>query len=364
MNPVSSVSKNQRIVHALLGWFSKNARALPWRNTRDPYAIWISEIMLQQTQVKTVIPFWEHWMKNLPTIQSLACARPGKVLKLWEGLGYYTRARNLQKAAQEICCKHDGKFPREFDAILDLPGVGRYTAGAIASIAYNEPKPILDGNVVRGLTRVFGIKTNPREKETNAQLWKLAEDLVHRAAELEANFTIHDSRFTHRVSHFNQSLMELGALVCTPRQPKCSDCPLKTICVALQENQIELIPNLTKRAEPTRCKFVAFVIEKKGCYLVQQRPLKVVNANLWEFPNFEVGDGEKIPPQFDMSTNAPLCTIKHSITRYRITLEVFRAKPVSWKNLEGQWLCLADLQRLAFSTAHRRILKVLASLNE
>ena len=171
-------SKLQKLVPLLLNWFSKNERDLPWRKTRDPYAIWVSEIMLQQTQVKTVMPYWERWMHKLPTIKSVAAANPDKIHKLWEGLGYYTRARNLQKAAQMILRERAGKFPENFDDVLSLPGIGRYTAGAICSIAFNQPKPILDGNVIRVLTRIFGIAENPREKVTNQLLWQIAEELV------------------------------------------------------------------------------------------------------------------------------------------------------------------------------------------
>src|SRR3954465_332219 len=157
-------------VTALLHWFDKNARDLPWRRTRDPYAIWISEVMLQQTQVKTVIPYWERWMRELPTVARLAKAKPERVLKLWEGLGYYSRARNLQKAAQLIIAEHDRVFPREFEKVLDLPGIGRYTAGAICSIAFGAPKPIVDGNVARVLARYLGIRGDPKSSETNAAL--------------------------------------------------------------------------------------------------------------------------------------------------------------------------------------------------
>ncbi len=177
--------KAQKLVPLLLGWFSENARDLPWRRTQDPYAIWVSEIMLQQTQVKTVLPFWERWMRELPTIKAAAHASSDRIHKLWEGLGYYTRARNLQKAAQMILEKHGGKFPETFDEILELPGIGRYTAGAISSIAFNQPMPILDGNVIRVLTRIFGIDKDPREKETNQLLWRLAEELVVLASKLK-----------------------------------------------------------------------------------------------------------------------------------------------------------------------------------
>ena len=185
-NPKSEIRnpKSKRLVPLLLDWFAANARDLPWRRTRDPYAIWVSEIMLQQTQVKTVIPFWERWLRELPTIEAAAKAPSAKIHKLWEGLGYYTRVRNLQKAAQAIVKHHDGKFPENFDEVLALPGIGRYTAGAICSIAFNQPKPILDGNVIRVLTRIFGIADNPKEKAANAKLWQLAEALVSIAGEI------------------------------------------------------------------------------------------------------------------------------------------------------------------------------------
>ncbi|MEO5802819.1 MAG: A/G-specific adenine glycosylase [Verrucomicrobiota bacterium] len=348
MNSVNSV-KNQFVIRALLKWFSQNARDLPWRKTRDPYAIWVSEIMLQQTQVKTVIPFWERWMRELPTIQTLAKAKPENVLKLWEGLGYYTRARNLQSAAKMIYEKHSGKFPETFDDILALPGIGRYTAGAICSIAFNQPKPILDGNVIRVLTRVFGIRGNPRGKETNAQLWGLAEQLV--------------SNSKLSCSSLNQSLMELGALICTPRQPKCFICPLRKSCVAFKENLIEQLPNLEKRVSSTNRRFTAFVVENEARFLVQQRPAKVVNARLWEFPNVEITNGETFPANkvFEVASDAsPLCTIKHSITHYRITMEVFRAELRSKEIPVGKWLRVSELRKLAFSSAHRKILHLLA----
>ena len=240
----------------MLDWFAQNARDLPWRRTRDPYAIWVSEIMLQQTQVKTVIPYWERWLRELPTVESLADAPPAKIHKLWEGLGYYTRVRNMQKAAQQIVAEQSTgrsrgdeaqtekncepphvvsyKFPDNFDAVIALPGVGRYTAGAICSIAFNQPAPILDGNVIRVLTRVFGIAENPKEKTTNAQLWKLAEDLVITAANLKSS----TSHFALHTSHLNQSLMELGALICTPRNAQCAICPVKTLCVAFREGRV------------------------------------------------------------------------------------------------------------------------------
>jgi A/G-specific adenine glycosylase len=358
-------TKNSKLVAALLDWFAANARDLPWRRTRDPYAIWISEIMLQQTQVKTVIPFWTRWLRELPTIEAAANAPSEKIHKLWEGLGYYTRVRNLQKAAQVIVEKYDAKFPEKFDDVLALPGIGRYTAGAICSIAFNQSKPILDGNVIRVLTRIFGIAENPKEKQTNTRLWQLAEELVK-----------HSSLVTHHsslsCSHLNQSLMELGALICTPRNPKCEFCPVKTLCLAFKENRVDELPNLGKREAAIARRFVAFVIEHKGKFLVRQRPAGIVNAHLWEFPNAEVGARLCEPQQVVAEFNVlrvtdprsvklePLCTVKHSITRYRMTLEAFHVRlKNSPKKLAGVWLLPKEFDSLAFSSAHKKLASLL-----
>ena len=382
------------LVPRLLKWFAANARDLPWRRTRDPYAIWVSEIMLQQTQVKTVIPFWNRWLRELPTIEAAAQAPSAKIHKLWEGLGYYTRVRNLQKAAQQIVKSGKRKaesgnsvcqFPEKHDDVLALPGIGRYTAGAICSIAFNQPTPILDGNVIRVLTRIFGIAENPKEKETNRLLWQIAEDLVSRAKktkEAKVEFTSQPSRpsrDTASCSHLNQSLMELGALVCTPRNAQCLVCPVKKYCVAFKESRTEELPNLGKRETATARRFVAFVIERNGKFLVRQRPAGVVNAHLWEFPNAEVGTRLPEPQQCAKSKASsdlpavvlaellrvgdprsirlkPLITVKHSITRYRITLEAFSvslAKRPAKAN--DRWLAPAEFDSLAFTAAHKKL---------
>jgi A/G-specific adenine glycosylase len=345
------------LVPRLLRWFAANARDLPWRQTRDPYAIWVSEIMLQQTQVKTVIPFWERWLRELPTIQAAAEAPSAKIHKLWEGLGYYTRVRNLQKAARLIVEKHDGQFPEKFDDVLALPGIGRYTAGAICSIAFNQPTPILDGNVIRVLTRVFGIAENPKEKPANARLWRLAEELV-------INSKLKNKNSKLCCSHLNQSLMELGALVCAPRNPQCGLCPVKRLCVAFQESRVEELPNLGKRETATARRFVAFVVGRNGRFLVRQRPAGAVNAHLWEFPNVEVnGAKPDVPEVFKSEFGSvpekvsPLATVKHSITRYRITLEAFRADlgGASPSDTVGVWKTPAQMRRLAFTAAHKKL---------
>jgi len=344
--------------------------------------------MLQQTQVKTVLPYWERWMRELPTIQSAAKANPAKLHKLWEGLGYYTRVRNLQKAAQQIIAEHEGTFPQTFDDILALPGIGRYTAGAIASIAFNQPHPILDGNVIRVLTRIFGIRENPREKKTNAKLWRIAHELVKAATkpeisgtrETRANFlpllgeragvravVAQDS--SNSCSHFNQSLMELGALICLPRSPQCETCPVSKLCVARKLKLQEQLPNLGKRTKTTARRFVAFVLEHDGKFLVRQRPDGIVNGHLWEFPNVEVGARHSGPQrgQRELGLNglksSLLCTIKHTITRYRITLEAYRAKlPDRRPALPGAWLLPAKLEKLAFSSAHKKILNQIKAI--
>jgi A/G-specific adenine glycosylase len=373
----------KRLVPLLLDWFAANARDLPWRRTRDPYAIWVSEIMLQQTQVKTVIPFWTRWMRELPTIEAAAKAPSAKIHKLWEGLGYYTRVRNLQKAAQQIVAQQISrrrrgdesqtktksetphvvsyKFPEKFDYVLALPGIGRYTAGAICSIAFNQPAPILDGNVLRVLTRIFGIAKNPKEKQTNARLWRLAEDLVTTAARGDARPTSGQN-----CSHLNQSLMELGALVCTPRNPQCQICPVKKLCVACKEKRTEELPNLGKREAAMARRFIAFVVERNGRFLIRQRPTGVVNAHLWEFPNVEATGVNSNPKEiFESEFGSapkefmPLVTVKHSITRYRITLEAFavRLKKVNTK-MDGVWKTPAQMQRLAFASAHKRLASI------
>ena len=367
--------KISSLVTSLLDWFAENARDLPWRRMRDPYAIWVSEVMLQQTQVKTVIPFWERWLRELPTIEAAANVNSEKLHKLWEGLGYYTRVRNLQKAAQVIVAQHDKKFPENFEDVLALPGIGRYTAGAICSIAFNQPVPIVDGNVIRVLTRIFGIAENPKAKETNARLWRLADELVAHAktaADAKDKKTLRPLRplrEANACSFLNQSLMELGALVCTPRRPQCLICPVKKFCVAFQKNLTGELPNLGQRASATARSFFAFVIEHQGKFLVRQRPVGIVNAQLWEFPNVEVGEPHCEPLKIfskldgvrvtDTSCEKllPLCTVKHSITRYRITLEAFFVSiNKSPAKLGGFWKTPAQMEKLAFTSAHKKIL--------
>jgi A/G-specific adenine glycosylase len=377
MNPTN-------IVQSLLAWFAQNARDLPWRHTRDPYAIWVSEIMLQQTQVKTVQPYWERWMRALPNLEALARARPERLHKLWEGLGYYTRVRNLQQAARIIGEEHGGQIPEDFDDLLALPGIGRYTAGAVCSIAFNQPKPILDGNVIRVLARMYGIAGDPRGPKTNARLWQIAEELVRQAAKAEARpeTSPHSTGAGRRKSSgaragacscLNQALMELGALICTPREPKCGICPIAKHCVAYREDRILELPHTFRRHRATSKRFVAFVVEKRGRLLVRQRPAGVVNAHLWEFPNLELSPADsdleeaaRSVLKFRPRRLEPLCTVKHSITRYRITLEAYRVvsdHEVSISAGKGRWLDRKRLGLLAFTSAHGRVLRRLELLD-
>jgi A/G-specific adenine glycosylase len=368
------------IARRLIDWFAAQARDLPWRRTRDPYAVWISEIMLQQTQVRTVIPYWERWMRELPEISALAEAKPERVLKLWEGLGYYRRARNLQQAARTLVGRHGGRFPETLEDVLDLPGIGRYTAGAICSIAFNQPVPALDGNVIRVLARVFGIQGNPRARRTNDLLWSLAAALVEAAQALSARQgraagrpkdavpAYRDAGVIGFCSALNQSLMELGSVVCAPAQPQCKSCPLRQVCLARQEGLQDKLPQHAGRPRVTARQFIALVLEDRGRVLVQQRPADGVNAHLWEFPTFEVEAGDSVAilraaangfPVKECSLRA-LCTIKHSITRYRITVRAFHglvgrskvSKPPS-----GRWLTARQLASLPLTAAHRRILR-------
>lgn len=354
-------------VTPLLRWFLRNARDLPWRRTHDAYAIWISEIMLQQTQVKTVIPYWDRWMRKLPTIAALAAAAPQAVLKLWEGLGYYSRARNLHKAAQLIMEKHGGKFPTHFDDVLALPGIGRYTAGAICSIAFNQPTAILDGNVIRVLARLFGAKGNPREKSTNTRLWALAQELVMLAAR-------RNTPKDWACSRLNQALMEIGATVCTPTGPKCGLCPVRRRCVAHATGRTESLPELPRRVPSTARRFAAFVVSGRNRFLLRQRPDGVVNSGFWEFPNVELHHDTASPEEIAFHALKvkpagiqPLCTIKHTITRYRITVDAYRVEVKGGSliaNSAGRWLSLGEIEQLPFTSAHRKILQTIPGVSK
>src|SRR3989338_6111565 len=231
----------------LIAWYKKNARALPWRKTKDPYKIWISEIMLQQTQVETVIPYYEGWIKTFPNTKALAKSPLSKVLKHWAGLGYYRRAHRLNQTAKIILKKHSGKIPDSIEVLRTLPGIGRYTAGALASIAYDKPAAILDGNVIRVLTRLYTIKDDIGSGQTLKRIWDLAEKAVP----------------VKNPGDFNQALMELGAMVCTPENPRCGQCPVQKYCLAYQCDDPSSYPVKLKKEE-TIAKETAALILRQG----------------------------------------------------------------------------------------------------
>ncbi len=364
------VVNTSEVALSLLRWFPQAARDLPWRRTADPYAIWISEIMLQQTQVKTVIGYWTRWMRKFPDVTSLANARPQQVLKLWEGLGYYARARNAHSAAREIARRFGGRFPTRFEEILALPGVGRYTAGAISSIAFNQPHPILDGNAARVLSRIFGIKDDPKDRQTNARLWNLAQELVEIAAATETAHHENNLRkseasplaFSNRpCSALNQAIMELGATICAPVAPNCNVCPVASACRARASGDPESFPLKKRAVAITRRRFAAFIVQSKDRFLVRRRPASGVNPNFWEFPNVEFPADQSAPDDalhpFSVSEASPCCKVAHTITRYRIELLAYRAA-LSAKVVEGEigvWKTAAELRRMPLVNAHRRI---------
>ena len=347
----------------LLAWFALHARDLPWRRTRNPYAVWVSEIMLQQTQVKTVIPYWERWMKELPTLTALAEAPMEKLLKLWEGLGYYRRVRHMQKAALAILRGHQGKFPTAWNEILELPGIGRYTAGAICSIAYNTPVPVLDGNVIRVLTRVYGIADNPTKATVREGLWQLAQALVGAAAGIGDSANPPVSR---ACGSLNESLMELGALICTPRSPLCTKCPLRKACFAFRHDLVEQLPKLPPTPATTRRTTTSFVVERNGQFLVRRREQRVVNGELWEFPRAErQSRGATLSKlaRATVGTNVrdvrPLCSFQHSITRYRISAKAYRGTVAKKTGVPGRWLPLPEISKLPLTSADGKILRAL-----
>jgi A/G-specific adenine glycosylase len=289
----------------LIRWFLENQRALPWRASYDPYHVWISEIMLQQTQVETVVPYFERWLAKFPTVRKLAKADDQAVLNLWAGLGYYSRARNLMAAAKAIAEKHGGKIPADYEALRSLPGIGQYTAGAILSIAFNKAFPIVDGNVRRVLSRIYGW-----EDDSPKRLWEAAERLVKQG----------EPRL------INQAIMELGATVCSFKAPRCLVCPVQTSCIAYKTGMQAVIPPVKKRPETVRVQIFAIVSERNGRHLMRQ------SKGLWEFPMF----GE-LPA--GALTHVGSC--RHTITHHRLQVQVYTG---TLENLQGfAWQTFKDL---------------------
>ncbi len=271
------VASQAAIQTAVQGWFATAQRALPWRRNYDPYGVWVAEIMLQQTQVETVRPYYERWLARFPDVRSVAAAPQQDVLKAWEGLGYYSRARNLQRAAQAIVERHGGRLPDTVAALLALPGIGRYTAGAIVSIGYDRPAPLVDGNVGRVLGRLVALDVPARSATGQRRLWALAAALVPQ----------------RNPRDFNQGLMELGALLCRPQAPQCLLCPLREHCAACAQGRPEAYPPPpVRRARPLRRGALLLLRDDAGRVLLRRRPPEGIWGGLWEPPWSERAPGE------------------------------------------------------------------------
>lgn len=305
----SSDSKGE-FAPRLVEWHARHGRHdLPWQNTRDAYRIWVSEIMLQQTQVGTVIPYYLRFMTSFPTISALADANDADVLAHWSGLGYYARARNLHRAAQIVRDEHGGRFPRDFDAIQALPGIGRSTAAAIGAFAFDERRAILDGNVKRVLARCFGVEGFPGEKAVENRLWALAEDILPAAKD---------------VPIYIQAQMDLGATVCTRSRPGCTACPLASQCVALRENLVAVLPGKRpKKAIPSRSTSMLILVSGKEV-LLERRPPAGIWGGLWCFPEIGVDhDASAIAGARFGAEGAPSAgfgPIQHGFTHFNLTI--------------------------------------------
>lgn len=354
----------RRVRDALLAWYDANRRDLPWRRSRDPYAIWISEAMLQQTRVETVIPYWERFLARYPDVSSLANAALDDVYAVWTGLGYYSRARNLKAAAESIVADHGGVLPSDAGALLRLPGVGRYTAGAVASIAFDREVPIVDGNVVRVFARLEDIREDCGEKAVVDRLWALAACLVRGP----------------RPGDLNQALMELGATLCTPKRPDCGACPVRAHCRAAAAGDPETLPRRAKRTAVRAMRAIAVAIDRGGRLLAVRRPETGLMAGLWELPGGLLADAEEAKdraPQIlreavglEVRELENVGRIEHVFTHRRLALEVFRAKalPGARVRIDGftahRWLEPDALLALAHAGSTRKALTLLGHCDE
>jgi len=337
----------KRLSTPLLKWYDKAKRDLPWRHTKDPYAIFVSEMMLQQTQVKTVIPYYGRFLKAFPNWKSLAKANPDKVLKLWEGLGYYRRARNLQAAAQMIVKDFQGKLPDSLDEIIKLPGVGRYSAGAVLSIAYGKPLPLVDGNVIRVFARIFLLRGNLKAGEGHQKVWRLAEEQVP----------------AQRPGDFNQALMELGATVCLSDNPLCLLCPMISLCEASKNGLQAELPEKVEADITVDIPMTCLLLEDKGRVLIKKRSEEEKwLKGMWEFPSAEGKSFEEARKKLGKELNASvtpalLKEVRHQITHHKIKLRFFSARRKSAKPL-GQtykWVTPAELLKYPFASAQNQL---------
>jgi A/G-specific adenine glycosylase len=343
----------------LLFWYDQNAADLPWRQTKDAYAIWLSEIMLQQTQVETVKPYYARFLAAYPTVDALAAAPLSEILKLWEGLGYYSRARNLQRAAQMVSQELGSKFPNTAQGLRNLPGIGRYTAGAIASIAFGEAVPVLDGNVIRVFARLTDLEAVVTQPAVKNQLWKLAEEWLSR----------------ERPGDYNQSLMELGRVICKPRQPLCTQCPVQQHCLAYKHGTQAQRPVKTQKAATPHYDVTAGMIwNDNGELLIAQRPLEGLLGGLWEFPGGKVESGETLPDclrrelreelGIEVDVGEHFISVQHGFTHFKITLHAFTCRylgeqpqPIGVR--DWAWVKPDDLKRYSFGKADREVIRAL-----
>ena len=339
-----------------MGWYDRNSRRLPWRDDPTPYKVWISEIMCQQTQVATVIAYFERFVQRFPSIEELAAAEESELLVLWEGLGYYRRARSIHAAARQIVDRHGGRFPDRFDDVIALPGIGRYTAGAILSITSDQRLPILEGNTQRVFSRWIGLRGDPTATSAKQLLWEFAATMLPRRG----------------AGRFNQAAMELGALVCTPRGPDCNHCPVRSRCVArIQGLQQEIPGKVSTIRYEDRTEFALVVADPQGNYLVREMPDKGRWSGLWDFPRTDAASVESAANWLrdELGTavhvGSRLETFKHAVTKYRISLYVHEAVlsrsphalPKPWR-----FVSAADLGELPMNVTGRKIARRLASV--
>ena len=346
------------LTSALLEWYGANARDLPWRQTGDPYAIWVSEIMLQQTRVEAVIPYYARWMQRFPGIRSLAEASQQEVLAVWEGLGYYARARQLHKAAREVVAHHGGRLPSQPDDLIHLPGIGRYTAAAIAAIAFGADTVALDGNLRRVLSRLFDLDEDPRSPRGEHKLLHMASAALpygHAAA-------------------FNQALMDLGALICTPRSPSCGRCPVAWGCLALARGHVEARPVRAARGKPPHREVTAGVLRRRGRVLIARRPEGKLLGGLWEFPGGKRERGESLEACLRRELREELGVavrvgrevgaIDHAYSHFRVTVHAFectirQGSPRAIESDELRWVMPQELAGYPMGKVNRAIARML-----
>jgi len=332
----------------LLNWYNNNKRILPWRDHPSAYAVWVSEIMLQQTRVETVIPYFEEWMRLFPNLQALAEASEQDVLNAWEGLGYYSRARNLHKAAKHVVDELDGNLPDELTELIKLPGIGRYTAGAIASIAFGKDEPALDGNLKRVYARLFDLSEPVDSPKDERILWDVARQNLPRG----------------KAGDFNQALMDLGAMICLPKNPRCSICPLIEDCKAKLSGTQNIRPVRKPKKVVPHYVHVAGVIIKRGKVLLAQRPSNGLLGGMWEFPNGRV-DGDPVgelvkvlKSEYGLRVRKKeaVGVVRHAYTHFKVTVHAYRCEYSSTFNEKNlKWVLLDDLDKFPMGKVDRRI---------